>query len=133
MSYDQLILLQNTAKVFFWLCIAAGSISFILGMYKPTWAGVSKRRWVVLRSIGILALGFVVVAGTIFYTHSQPNGPHAFNTYLESYAAKKCVERNDLTPCEDIVKKCAGMPGTIYPACEILRGGDGGIKVDMTP
>ena len=38
-------------------------------------------------------------AGVIAFTHSHPNGPHAFKGYFERYLAEQCAEGQDLPAC----------------------------------
>ncbi|MEQ8824376.1 MAG: hypothetical protein RIC14_08375 [Filomicrobium sp.] len=128
MTYDQLIFLQTAAEAFFWVCVAFGAISFVIGMHNPAWLGLTKRRWVALRAAALWLLGTAVVSAAIFYTHSQPNGPHAFATYMDGLAAQKCYAGEKLPSCSELEKKCAEMPGTLYPACRILKGEDGGLQ-----
>lgn len=77
-------LIENThlaATLIFLLAVAY----LFLGLVSPAWAWASGRGGVALRSIfGIfVALGLYV--GVIAYTHSQPDGPHSLQGYINDF------------------------------------------------
>ena len=117
MTYDTLILLQDAAKLFFSICVIGGLIYLAAGLFRPSWLGLSRRRWAVMRALGVWLLGFVVVAATLVYTHSHPNGPHSFRSYMKLAAAKDCAHGKQTEICEELKKQCATP--TIFPACQI--------------
>lgn len=122
-SYETLIQIQNAAKIFGAACLFGGLAFLLAGLIRSRWVGFSKRIWVVLSTFGIWIVGFFVYAGTIFYTHSQPNGPHAFDSYMDALLAMQCVKGPMDQECADLQKKCAERDPT-HPACRILRGED---------
>lgn len=117
MTYDTLVLLQDVAKLFFTVCVIGGLIYLAAGLAKPSWLGLTRRRLAVLRALGFWLLGFVVVAGTLVYTHSHPNGPHSFKNYMKLAAAKDCAHGKQTEICEELRKQCETP--TIFPACKI--------------
>lgn len=124
MAYDTLIYFQNLAITFFGLCLIAGTGYLIAGLVRPGMVGLRKRRWVVLRSIGLWFLGTAVAIGTIVYTHAHPEGPHGFDTYMNGFVAKQCAAGKALPGCGDLLATCARLPAdTLYPACVYLREG----------
>lgn len=57
----------------------------VLGMVRPSWAGAASRGAVVLRSVLGIFIAVGLGLGVIVYTHMQPDGPHAVNTYIKNY------------------------------------------------
>lgn len=100
MTYEQLIQLQDWARLIFLLCIAAGAIHLLLGLVRPIWVKRAGRGGVVLVTLGIWLAGLAVFAGAIGYTHSHPNGPHALKGYLDEYFAEQCAQGADLPACK---------------------------------
>jgi hypothetical protein len=119
MTYDTLILLQSGAKLFFSACLLGGLVYMVAGLFNPKWLGLTRRRWAVLRSLGVVLIGFIVMVGTIIYTHSHPNGPHSFANYLKLAAAKDCARGKQTQICEELRKQCE-IP-TIFPPCQIYH------------
>lgn len=80
--------------------IAASTLFLLIGLIRPGWVGRSGRGGVVAWTIAgwFLAIGLAV--GTIGYTHSHPNGPHAFEGYLKDYIADECAKGADLPGCK---------------------------------
>lgn len=100
MTSEQLAHLQDGSGLFLLLCLAAGVIHLALGLVRP---GLVRRRgrWgVVGLTLGIWLLGFIAYAGTIGFTHSHPNGPHALKGYLDDYFAEECAKGTDLPACK---------------------------------
>ncbi|MEO1283091.1 MAG: hypothetical protein AAFV69_15320 [Pseudomonadota bacterium] len=119
MTYDTLILLQNTSQIVFTICLIGGVIYLAIGLIRPGWLGLSKRIWVVLRSLAAVVFGFAVSAGTLAYTHAHPNGPHAFIGYMQGYVAKDCAAGKSGEVCDGLRARCARP--TSFPACVIYR------------
>lgn len=59
-------------------------VYLVVGLVQPRWAGAARRTSVVLRSLGIVFLAGLAFVGVIGYTHSQPDGPHSFDSYMNS-------------------------------------------------
>jgi hypothetical protein len=57
----------------------------LLGLARPSWAWATKRRSVVLRSIGLMLLSLVGFAGVIGYSLTLPDSPHSIERYLKDY------------------------------------------------
>jgi len=123
MSYENLMRLQDGAQVVFAVCLFGGLAFLLAGLIRPHWTGFSKRVWVILSTVGIWLLGLVVYGGAIGYTHSQPNGPHAFRSYMDGWTAQICLRDATRPGCEELKKKCAERDPT-HPACRILAGED---------
>lgn len=123
MSYQNLVLLQDIAKTIAALCFLGGLGFLIAGLIRTRWVRLSKRIWVVLITLAVWTLGFAIFGGTIFYTHSQPNGPHSFTSYMDGMTAKMCITRPKLDICEELKQKCATGDDT-HPSCRIMAGED---------
>ncbi|KUO54863.1 MAG: hypothetical protein APF80_00975 [Alphaproteobacteria bacterium BRH_c36] len=120
MTYDTLILIQTIAQGFFLLCVVLGTFNLIAGLIKPAWVRLTKRRWVVSRTFLVWLVGLIVVGGAIGYTHSHPQGPHAFNSYIKGYIAAECAAGTTTGSvtgvCEELKQQCAVR--TTFPPCE---------------
>lgn len=101
LTYDQLAAIQIGAQAIAGAMLIIAAIYLVLGLISPSRLGVIKRRWIVLRSFGIVVLALALVAGTLFFTHSHANGPHAFKGYLEDYIRHECRDGKDLPACKD--------------------------------
>lgn len=123
MSYQNLVLLQSYAQLVFTVCLFGGIAFLLAGLIRPRWVGFAKRRWVVLSTVGIWFLGSAIYGGAIAYTHSQPNGPHAFESYMDDWIAKTCIKNPAHTGCAALKKKCIEVDPT-HPSCRILAGKD---------
>lgn len=123
MSYENLIRLQNTAEILATVCFVGGLAFLIAGLVRTHWVGFSRRRWVVLSALCIWLLGLITYGGVIGYTHSQPNGPHSFESYMDGMMAQDCVRDASHAGCAELAKKCAERDPT-HPACRILKGED---------
>lgn len=123
MTYDNLVRLQNAAQIVFALSVFGGLALLIFGLIRTRWVGMTKRRWVVLSTIGIWILGALVYGGTIAFTHAQPNGPHAFESYMDGVTARICIKDPAHPSCAELKKKCAERDPT-HPSCRILAGED---------
>ncbi len=123
MSYDDLILLQTSAQMVFAVCLFGGIAFFLTGLIRPRWVGFSKRLWVILSTFGIWLFGVMIYGGAIAYTHSQPNGPHAFESYMDGWTARLCIQDPTRENCAELKKKCVERDPT-HPSCRILAGED---------
>lgn len=121
MTYQNLALLQNGAQTVFALCLFGGLAFLILGMIRPRWVRFNKRRYVILSTIAVWFLGAAAYGGAIAYTHSQPNGPHAFNSYMDTIAARTCAQNPQHHSCPKLREKCETGDAT-HPSCRILAG-----------
>lgn len=133
MTYDNLVTLQLTAVSFFWLCAFGGLIYLLIGLIKPKWLGLTKRRWVILRILGLWSVAIIVVVITLYVTHSHDRGVHSFSSYMDSFVAKNCTGQvpADAPPvtqdaCQKLAKKCAA-PGadTTHPSCVTMKNWTG--------
>lgn len=120
MTYDTLILIQTVAQGFFLLCVVFGAVYLIAGLIKPAWVRMKKRHWIVGRTLLVWIVGLMTVLAAIFYTHSHPLGPHAFNSYMKGYIAAECAAGTTTGSvtglCEELKQQCS-LP-TIFPPCE---------------
>ena len=57
----------------------------MVGLVRPSWAWATKRRSVVLRSLGLMLLSLVGFAGVIGYSLTLPDSPHSIDRYLKDY------------------------------------------------
>ncbi len=101
LSSDQLSLIQGTAALFFLLCLGGGTIYLLAGLVRPAWVRRHKRRWVAATTFGVWVLGFATYLGALAFTHSHPNGPHAFQGYWDHYIKELCAEGQDLPACRE--------------------------------
>jgi hypothetical protein len=118
MTYEQLNQLQDAATLTAKLFLAVGAIHLALGLLRPGWVGRKRRGTVVLLTLGVWLAGLAVWGGTIGYTHSHPNGPHAVTGYLERYFAEECAKGADLPACKNDGAAAKG-PGTGGPAAQV--------------
>ncbi len=123
MYYENLMRLQHAAEILSTACLFGGFLFLVLGLIRSRWVGLSNRIWVVVSTFGIWLLALVIYAGAIGYTHSQPNGPHAFESYMDGMTAQSCVRDPAHAGCAELKKKCAERDPT-HPACRILAGED---------
>ncbi len=123
MSYDNLIRLQMVAQLIFVICLFGGVLFALLGLVRTRMVGLTSRWRVVLVTLGIWLFGAVTWGGAIGYTHSQPNGPHAFGSYMDIAIAGQCVQNATASGCERLRAKCAAQDPT-HPSCRILAGED---------
>jgi len=73
-------------------------IYLVLGLVNPGWAGAGGRGAVVLRSLLAILLAFGIAIGVIVYTHMQPDGPHAIDTYIKEYNWEQERQRGQEQP-----------------------------------
>ncbi len=101
LSSDQLTMIQGLAALLFLICLGGGAIYLIAGLIRPAWVRRTKRRWVATTTVVVWSLGLVTYIGAIVFTHSHPNGPHAFKGYWERYVAEMCAEGRDIPACRE--------------------------------
>lgn len=94
-------IIRGAATAIFILSFIGGTLYLIAGMLRPAWVGRSQRRWVAAWTLSVWFLGFGIYVATLAFTHSHPNGPHAFNGYLERYVAERCARGDDLPACRE--------------------------------
>jgi hypothetical protein len=123
MSFENLMRLQAAAQLISVACLFGGLAYLFAGLIRPGWVGLSRRIWVPFCTLGIWLLGIVIYGGAIGYTHSQPNGPHSFESYMDGWTAQICVREPTRAGCAELKKKCAEGDPT-HPACRILAGED---------
>lgn len=100
MTYEQLIQLQGVAAIVCLLALLIGALHLLAGLIKPAWVRRRGRVGVALVSLAVWLFGIAVYAGTIGYTHSQPEGPHSLHRYLDDYFAEQCAQGADIPACK---------------------------------
>ncbi len=95
--YDSLI---ESAQLAAAVILGLGLLYLVAGLTSPGLARAPGRGTVVLRAGLAVVLAASIFIGVIAYTHSQPDGPHAIDTYLKDYnpqqsPAAPAGERND--------------------------------------
>ncbi len=81
-------LIENThlaAGIIFLLAVAY----LFLGLVSPSLAGAAGRGSVTLRSILGVFVAVGLYVGVIAYTHSQPDGPHSLQGYINDFDWEK--------------------------------------------
>lgn len=123
MTYDNLMRVQTAGESLALLLAAAGLIFLVAGLIRPGRVRLKTRGWVVPITILFWLAAIAVYGGTIAFTHAQPNGPHAFESYMDGVAAMTCTKKPHHTSCAELKEKCAKRDPT-HPACRILAGED---------
>jgi hypothetical protein len=67
------------------VCLAL--LYLFAGLVRPSWAFASGRGSVVLRAGLAMVFAAALFIGVIVYTHSQPDGPHSAEGYINDYFA----------------------------------------------
>ncbi len=101
LSSDQLTMILGLAALVFLICLAGGALYLLAGLIRPGWVRRTKRRWVVSTALIVWVVGLVTYIGAIAFTHSHPNGPHAFKGYWERYVEDLCAEGQDIPACRE--------------------------------
>lgn len=101
MTSQQLSFLQHIMGGVMLLLLAIAALMLVLGLVRPSWVRAASRWRAAGRALLVGLLGIVLYAGTIAYTHSHPNGPHAVKGYIEDYFAEQCAKGADLPGCKD--------------------------------
>jgi hypothetical protein len=99
LTSEQLDMIQGLGALVFLVSLGAGALYLLLGLVQPAWVRRSKRRWVVATTFAVWFLGIAAYVGAVAFTHSHPNGPHAFKGYFERYLAEQCAQGQDLPAC----------------------------------
>ena len=123
MSYDNLMLLQSVAEIAALLLFLGGLLVLALGLIRPGWIRLSRRIWAIPIAIVLWFVAIGVFGAMTAFTHSQPNGPHAFEAYMDALTAKMCVTQPEHQDCKDLRTKCERRDPT-HPPCRILAGED---------
>jgi hypothetical protein len=101
LDLDQLMMIQGVAALVCLLFLGGGTIYLLAGLIRPTWVRRTKRRWVVATTLALWLLGIGTYFGAVAFTHSHPNGPHAFKGYWERYIEELCAEGEDIPGCHE--------------------------------
>lgn len=101
MTSEQLSFLQHMMGGVMLMLLAVAALMLVLGLVRPAWVRAASRWRAAGRALLIGLLGVVLYAGTIIYTHSHPEGPHAVKGYIEDYFAEQCAQGADLPSCKD--------------------------------
>ena len=99
LTLAQLEFLQGLAALVFLVCLGAGTLYLVIGLIRPAWVRGSKRRWVAATTLTVWVFGLATYLGAIAFTHSHPNGPHAFKGYWDRYVDEMCAEGQDIPAC----------------------------------
>jgi hypothetical protein len=99
LSSEQLGLIQGAAALLFLVCLGGGALYLLAGLIQPAWVLREKRRWVAVTALCVWLIGAAAQLGAIAFTHSHPNGPHAFKGYFDRYIAEECAKGADLPAC----------------------------------
>jgi hypothetical protein len=84
--YDRLIESSELAAS---IIVVLAVLYLVAGLVRPSWAFAPGRGAVVLRSGLAVVFAVVLFAGVIAYTHSQPDGPHSAQGYINDYFAEQ--------------------------------------------
>jgi hypothetical protein len=101
MTSEQLSFLQHIMGGVMLLLLGVSALMLVLGLVRPSWVRAASRWRAVGRALLISLLGVALYAGTIIYTHSHPEGPHAVKGYIEDYFTEQCAQGADLPGCKD--------------------------------
>lgn len=123
MSYDNLMRLQDAGEIAASL-LALGAVAFLVaGLIRPPWVRLARRLWVAPIAVLLMLLALVLYAGVTVFTHSQPNGPHAFGAYMDAMTAEMCIRQPAHKDCDALRTKCERRDPT-HPPCRVLAGED---------
>ena len=86
--YDSMIENSELASS---IIVILALLYLIVGLVRPTWAFARGRGAVALRSGLAMVFAAVLFIGVIAYTHSQPDGPHSAQGYINDYFAEQGV------------------------------------------
>jgi hypothetical protein len=82
--YDRIIESSELAST---IIVGLALLYLVAGLASPSWAFARGRGAVVLRSGLAMVFVAVLFIGVIAYTHSQPDGPHSAEGYINDYFA----------------------------------------------
>lgn len=101
MTHDQLILLQSVMALVSLALLAVAALYLVIGLIRPSLVGSASRWRIIGRTLAMWVLAFAAYGGTIAYTHSHPNGPHALSGYLDDYFKEQCAQGADIPACKE--------------------------------
>jgi len=84
--YDTMIESSELAST---IIVGLALIYLVFGLASPSWAFAPGRGAVVLRAGLAMVFAAVLFLGVIAYTHSQPDGPHSAEGYINDYFAEQ--------------------------------------------
>jgi hypothetical protein len=84
--YDRMIENSELASS---IVVILALLYLVVGLARPAWAFARGRGAVVLRSGLAMVFAAVLFIGVIAYTHSQPDGPHSVEGYINDYFAEQ--------------------------------------------
>jgi hypothetical protein len=84
--YDRMIENSELASS---IIVLLALLYLVVGLARPAWAFARGRGAVVLRSGLAMVFAAVLFIGVIAYTHSQPDGPHSVEGYINDYFAEQ--------------------------------------------
>lgn len=84
--YDRMIENSELASS---IIVILALLYLVVGLARPAWALAGGRGAVVLRSGAAMVFAAVLFIGGIAYTHSQPDGPHSVEGYINDYFAEQ--------------------------------------------
>lgn len=84
--YDRMIENSELASS---IIVILALLYLVVGLARPAWALARGRGAVVLRSGVAMVFAAVLLVGVIAYTHSQPDGPHSVEGYINDYFAEQ--------------------------------------------
>ena len=82
--YDTMIESSQLAAT---VIVGLALLYLVAGLASPSWAFASGRGSVVLRAGLAMVFAAALFIGVIAYTHSQPDGPHSAEGYINDYFA----------------------------------------------
>ena len=83
--YDRMIESSELAST---IIVGLAVLYLVAGLASPAWAFAPGRGAVVLRSGLAMVFAAVLFVAVIAYTHSQPDGPHSAEGYINDYFAE---------------------------------------------
>lgn len=102
LTSDQLAFIQHLGFAIAGGIFIISGLYVLIGLITPSRFGLEKRLSVLARGIAMVAFAFALAGGVVFFTHSHPNGPHSFKTYINDYIRKECRAGKDLPGCKDL-------------------------------
>ena len=84
--YDRMIESSELAST---IIVGLALLYLVVGLASPSWAFAPGRGAVVLRSGLAMVFAAVLFIVVIAYTHSQPDGPHSAEGYINDYFAEQ--------------------------------------------
>ena len=84
--YDTMIDSRQLAAT---VIVGLALLYLFAGLVSPSWAFAPGRGAVVLRAGLAMVFAAALFIGVIVYTHSQPDGPHSAQGYINDYFARQ--------------------------------------------